>query len=121
MIAVIAYHEFCPDIYRRYSGSASCNLNEHYPPKQKIKMKKTPHLFQSPALLILVFSICISCSNSHDVAAKEMKVDSVAANIKMYTHVWNEIINKEGWTCSTIAALQQMQSCTQTPTCKKPI
>ena len=35
----------------------------------------------------------MSCSNSNTGTAKATAIDPVAANIKMYTHVWDEIIN----------------------------
>ena len=35
----------------------------------------------------------MSCSNSNNGTAKATAIDPVAANIKMYTHVWDEIIN----------------------------
>jgi steroid delta-isomerase-like uncharacterized protein len=35
----------------------------------------------------------MSCSNSNNGTAKATANDPVAANIKMYTHVWDEIIN----------------------------
>ena len=35
----------------------------------------------------------MSCSNSNNGTAKATAIDPVAANIKIYTHVWDEIIN----------------------------
>jgi steroid delta-isomerase-like uncharacterized protein len=35
----------------------------------------------------------MSCNNSNDNTVKETAADPVATNIKMYTHVWDEIIN----------------------------
>ena len=35
----------------------------------------------------------MSCSNSNNDTAKATAIDPVAVNIKMYTHVWDEIIN----------------------------
>ena len=35
----------------------------------------------------------MSCSNSNNGTTKATAIDPVAANIKMYTHVWDEIIN----------------------------
>ena len=35
----------------------------------------------------------MSCSNSNNGTAKATANDPIAANIKMYTHVWEEIIN----------------------------
>ncbi len=40
-----------------------------------------------------VFATLFSCNPSSN-APKEAAVDSVAANIKMYSNVWDEIINK---------------------------
>lgn len=45
-------------------------------------------------LSIMIFGTSISCSNPQTDTAKQPTVDSVAANIKMYSHVWDEIINK---------------------------
>ena len=45
-------------------------------------------------LLTMIFATLISCSNQQTDTAKQTTVDSVAANIKMYSHVWDEIINK---------------------------
>ncbi len=49
-----------------------------------------------PILLLsaIVLAALFSCNTSPGDAQKEPAVDSVAANIKMYTHVWDEIINK---------------------------
>ena len=44
-------------------------------------------------VLSIIFSTCMSCSNSNNDTAKATAIDPVAANIKMYTHVWDEIIN----------------------------
>ncbi len=44
------------------------------------------------SLTIICLSLFTSCSNSkNDDSTKD---DSVSANIKMYSHVWDEIINK---------------------------
>ena len=58
-------------------------------------MRKTLQLFQPRKLLLFTVALAIlySCNSSADTP-KEVTVDSVAANIKMYTNVWNEIINK---------------------------
>jgi hypothetical protein len=63
---------------------------------KKIKMRQTLQLFQSRHLLLLtiVFATLFACNNSQSDTAKETTVDSVATNIKMYTNVWDEIINK---------------------------
>lgn len=59
-------------------------------------MTTATRLFR-PRLLLMV-SIFIAtlsaCSNAPEQTPKDAAVDSVAANIKMYTHVWDEIINK---------------------------
>ena len=59
-------------------------------------MRQTFQLFQTRQLLLLiiVFATLISCSNSQTDTAKQTTVDSVTANIKMYSNVWDEIINK---------------------------
>ena len=58
-------------------------------------MHQTKQFFQSGQLLLtIIFATLISCNNSHNDTPKEAIVDSVAANIKMYTAVWDEIINK---------------------------
>jgi len=44
-------------------------------------------------VLSIIFSICLSCSNSNNGTAKATAIDPVEANIKIYTHVWDEIIN----------------------------
>jgi steroid delta-isomerase-like uncharacterized protein len=56
-------------------------------------MKKSLPLLQMIGLLILGILICMSCNNSNDNTVKETAADPVATNIKMYTHVWDEIIN----------------------------
>ena len=59
-------------------------------------MRQTLQLFKSRQLLLLiiVFATLFACNNSQSDKAKEPTVDSVATNIKMYTNVWDEIINK---------------------------
>ena len=55
-------------------------------------MKQT---FISMKLLVfttIVFTGLMAC-NAKKETSKETAVDSVSANIKMYTHVWDEIIN----------------------------
>ncbi len=42
----------------------------------------------------MINATLMSCSNNQTDKAKQTTVDSVAANIKMYSHVWDEIINK---------------------------
>lgn len=59
-------------------------------------MKRTVQLFpmQQLFLLPIIFAVVISCSNPQTDTAGQTAVDTVAANIKMYSHVWDEIINK---------------------------
>src|ERR1700712_2623010 len=59
-------------------------------------MRHAVQLFSPRQLLLwtMTFTTLISCSNSQADTTKQTTVDSVAANIKMYTHVWDEIINK---------------------------
>ena len=59
-------------------------------------MKQTLRLFQPRYLLLftIVFTTLFSCTGSHSDTPKETAFKPVAANIKMYTHVWDEIINK---------------------------
>ena len=45
-------------------------------------------------LAISVFAVLVTSCNSAKEQPTETTVDSVAANIKMYSHVWDEIINK---------------------------
>jgi len=45
-------------------------------------------------LLTMIVAILMSCNNPQADTAKQTTADSVAANIKMYSHVWDEIINK---------------------------
>ena len=58
-------------------------------------MKRTVHLFPMQQLLLLpiIFVVLISCGNPQ-ANTVETTVDTVAANIKMYSQVWDEIINK---------------------------
>ena len=59
-------------------------------------MRKTLQLLLAPHLLLLLlpFAILMSCNDPKTGATSNTATDSVAANIKMYTHVWDEIINK---------------------------
>ncbi len=59
-------------------------------------MRQTLQLFVTRQLLLLTMIIAtlMSCSYQQTDTAKQTTVDSVAANIKMYSHVWDEIINK---------------------------
>jgi len=63
---------------------------------KNIKMKQTLQQFESRHLLLLsiVIATLFSCNNSQSDTVKDTTVDSVANNIKMYTNVWDEIINK---------------------------
>jgi steroid delta-isomerase-like uncharacterized protein len=58
-------------------------------------MKKSMPL---KSMIIISFAICTlivtSCNNSRPDSSNVPATDSVAANIKMYTQVWDEIINK---------------------------
>jgi uncharacterized protein len=56
---------------------------------QKSKFNK--HFFITISVMVIVF-LAVSCS-SHEKTSPA-KADPVEANIKMYTHVWDEIINK---------------------------
>ena len=44
-------------------------------------------------ILLAVFILISACNNPQNETAKDTPVDSVAANIKMYSHVWDEVIN----------------------------
>ena len=59
-------------------------------------MRHTLQLFPTRQLLLftMIIATLISCNNSQTSTSKQTTVDSVAANIKMYSHVWDEIINK---------------------------
>jgi steroid delta-isomerase-like uncharacterized protein len=60
-------------------------------------MRQTLQLFQSRQLLLLtiVFATLFACNSSHSDTPEETTIDTVAANIKMYTNVWDEIVNKK--------------------------
>ena len=45
-------------------------------------------------LSAMIFATLMSCNTSQADSPKQTTVDSVAANIKMYSHVWDEILNK---------------------------
>ena len=59
-------------------------------------MKKLNQLLA--IVTIALFALCTlfswSCNNNKQDEPKTPAIDSVAANIKMYSHVWNEIINQ---------------------------
>lgn len=59
-------------------------------------MKQTRRLFQTSklSLFTIVFATLLSCNNAQTGTAEQTTADSVAANIKMYSYVWDEIINK---------------------------
>lgn len=59
-------------------------------------MKQTLQLFLTRQLFLLtmIFATLISCNNPQGDTAKQTTVDTVGANIKMYSNVWDEIINK---------------------------
>ena len=58
-------------------------------------MKKTNQFLTFQVILLtLSISILTACNNSKSETAKETTVDSVAENIKMYSRVWDDIINK---------------------------
>lgn len=48
---------------------------------------------QQILLFAVIFIELTACNNSTTGTTKTGATDSVAANIKMYTHVWDEIIN----------------------------
>ncbi len=58
-------------------------------------MRKTISLFPNAKLLLLAFVILsfAACNNTPTATTPSATTDSVAANIKMYTHVWDEIVN----------------------------
>jgi steroid delta-isomerase-like uncharacterized protein len=60
------------------------------------QMRKAIRFLQPVQLLlaIIILATIFSCTSATSNGQKEPAVDSVAANIKMYTHVWDEIINK---------------------------
>ncbi|CAN5294544.1 hypothetical protein BH11BAC6_BH11BAC6_17780 [soil metagenome] len=58
--------------------------------RQIFRLLQTRQLF----LLAIVIATLMSCSNPQTDTTEHTTVDSVAANIKMYSHVWDEIINK---------------------------
>jgi steroid delta-isomerase-like uncharacterized protein len=51
-------------------------------------------LLQHLLLFVVIFTSLAACNNSVADTTKTDVTDSVAANIKMYSHVWDEIINK---------------------------
>ena len=59
-------------------------------------MIKSNQFLTQKFLLLLTLSIAIltACTNQKNETTKENGFDSVATNIKMYSNVWDEIINK---------------------------
>ena len=56
-------------------------------------MRKT--IFSLPLAIATIFvGTLYSCDTANNDKGKEQPADSVATNIKMYSHVWDEIINK---------------------------
>lgn len=53
-------------------------------------MKQLSKLSIAIAAALLLF---YSCTSQQDAAISNTQTDSVAANIKMYTHTWDEIVN----------------------------
>lgn len=58
--------------------------------RQTLPLLRATHLL----LLSIVFATLFACNHSQNHTTKETAVDSVANNIKMYSNVWDEIINK---------------------------
>ncbi len=60
-------------------------------------MVKANQFLTPKVLLLLTLSIwtLMACNNPKNETVTETIVDSVAANIKMYTTVWDDIINKK--------------------------
>lgn len=58
-------------------------------------MKNLNARLHKHALFSIVFLVvtAFACNNAQNESSKETAQDSVAANIEMYTHVWDEIIN----------------------------
>ena len=58
-------------------------------------MRKTFYLQLKGKFLLLAFAALFTtaCNNPQEGTVKQNTTDSVAANISMYTHVWDEIIN----------------------------
>ena len=64
-------------------------------PHVKFFFRSRLHPFSNKSIvfLVIVLTTVISCSNPQNGTVKETAVDTVATNIKMYSHVWDEIIN----------------------------
>lgn len=52
------------------------------------------NLMRQTLVLLVIMATLAACKNSADNKSQPATTDSVAANIKLYTHVWDEIINK---------------------------
>lgn len=59
-------------------------------------MKKTNRSLLISLIFVMIASASLitACNNPGTETTKEPAKDSVAANIKLYTHTWDEIINK---------------------------
>ena len=59
-------------------------------------MRQFPNLssMRNVLLFSIIFATLLSCNNSTSDTTQTATTDSVAANIKMYSNVWDEIINK---------------------------
>ena len=78
------------------SPTVGSNFKTELQQNKKVKMRQTFQFFQTRQLLLLtlVFATLFACNSSHSNTQKQTTVDTVAANIKMYTNVWDDIINK---------------------------
>jgi steroid delta-isomerase-like uncharacterized protein len=76
-----------------YAFSNFCTLkkikNQNFLHYKNQAMKQLPKLM---ALFILLLFLSDSCSSNQK--SETAKTDSVETNIKMYTHTWDEIINR---------------------------
>lgn len=52
------------------------------------------HWLRYPLLFAVAFVAFSACNNAAVATPQKETTDSVAANIKMYSHVWDEIVNK---------------------------
>ena len=59
-------------------------------------MKQAHPLLSNKMLFALaaIFIVLVACNNTQTNTPTETTVDTVSSNIKMYSHVWDEIINK---------------------------
>ena len=60
-------------------------------------MKQVNHFLNLKRFLLVTLSIStlLACNSPKNDTSKQNTVDSVAANIKMYANVWDDIINKK--------------------------